>query len=154
MEENNNVHQLSVALNQLLNAYENLQKERKELITKLKVAENKNMQLDNKLNSLSNVSSQQSNEMGDMLNRIETILSSPLEVKQNTPIQTLTKAYDIAKSYGLKYVYIGNVGATNNTICPKCNELLVSRKYFNTEFNIIQNNSCPKCGNKIYGIWS
>lgn len=79
MEENNNVQQLSVALNQLLDAYENLQKENKELSAKLEEAENKNIQLDDKLNSLSNTTSLQSNEMGDMLNRIETILSNPLE---------------------------------------------------------------------------
>ena len=77
MEENNNVQQLSAALNQLLDAYENLQKENKELTAKLEDAENKNTELDNKINSLSSATNHQSTEMGDMLNRIETILSNP-----------------------------------------------------------------------------
>lgn len=32
-----------------------------------------------------------------------------------TPIQTLKNAYDIGKSQGLNYVYMGNAGLENNT---------------------------------------
>ena len=81
MEENNNVQQLSVALNQLLDAYENLQNENKELTSKFEEIQNKNTELENKLNSLNTETNIQSTEMGDMLTRIETILSDPFETK-------------------------------------------------------------------------
>ena len=71
-----------------------------------------------------------------------------------TPIESLKMAYNIAKEAGLNYVYIGNAHIINNTYCPKCNSLLVSRENFLTTKIDIKNSSCPKCGFKIYGVWS
>ncbi len=72
-----------------------------------------------------------------------------------TDIETLKKAYNIAKVEGLKFVYIGNVPGTQyeNTYCPKCGKLLVGRYgYTVTEINIIDG-KCKFCGEKITGIW-
>ena len=46
-----------------------------------------------------------------------------------TPVKTLEAAKAIARSEGLKYIYIGNVPGSNdtNTICPGCGTILVER---------------------------
>ncbi|MCM8826113.1 MAG: AmmeMemoRadiSam system radical SAM enzyme [Candidatus Omnitrophica bacterium] len=71
-----------------------------------------------------------------------------------TPIETLRKAKEIGKSYGLKYVYLGNVDEGTDTYCFSCHKLLVKRGYFYSilEYNI-KNGLCPYCGEKIGGIW-
>jgi pyruvate formate lyase activating enzyme len=72
-----------------------------------------------------------------------------------TPIEKLQEAYRIAKDVGLKYVYIGNVPGNpqENTYCPNCNKLLVSRTgYMINEVNI-KDDHCKFCGYKISGIW-
>ena len=49
---------------------------------------------------------------------------------ERTSLETLKRCYDIGKSVGLKYIYIGNVnGVDNNTRCPNCNNLLIKRNY-------------------------
>ncbi len=72
----------------------------------------------------------------------------------HTPEKTLLEAMEIAKKK-LDYVYLGNIGGhDNNTYCPKCNNLLVNRGYFNTiATGLKDNNICKKCGNKIYGVF-
>jgi pyruvate formate lyase activating enzyme len=72
-----------------------------------------------------------------------------------TPIGVLTQARDIALAAGMKYVYIGNVPGLDaqNTICPKCKELLVERKGFTVTKNLIEKGACKKCGEKIPGVW-
>jgi len=71
-----------------------------------------------------------------------------------TPEATLLRAFDIAKSAGLKYVYIGNLRTknTDNTYCPKCKELLIERDGFCVIKNRITNSQCPDCGEKIAGF--
>ena len=72
-----------------------------------------------------------------------------------TPVEKLQEAYRIAKDVGLKYVYIGNVPGNpqENTYCPNCNKLLVSRTgYMINEVNI-KDDHCKFCGYKISGIW-
>ena len=46
-----------------------------------------------------------------------------------TPVKTLEKHYEIAKSEGLKYVYLGNVPGHpwEHTYCAGCNEIVVKR---------------------------
>jgi len=70
-----------------------------------------------------------------------------------TPLSTLRRAYQIGKEKGLYYVYQGNVGEGENTFCPSCGQLLVSRRYFSV-VNKIKNGKCPFCGEKIQGIMS
>ena len=70
-----------------------------------------------------------------------------------TKVQTLKRAYDIAKKAGLYYVYLGNVNLPEDTYCPKCGELLIDRSGYNVTLNKIENGKCPKCDTKIKGIW-
>ena len=69
-----------------------------------------------------------------------------------TPIESLEKAYAVAKSEGLNYVYIGNVPGhpSENTYCPNCNELLIKRFSFEiTKWNLAKDMRCPVCGQQI-----
>jgi pyruvate formate lyase activating enzyme len=68
-----------------------------------------------------------------------------------TPLETLEKAYDVAKKEGLKYVYLGNVGhRLENTYCPKCGSLAIERTILGiTKFLLKRGLKCFKCENKI-----
>lgn len=70
-----------------------------------------------------------------------------------TPIETLEKAYKIAKSVGLKYVSLGNVPGHkyNSTFCPKCNKIVIKRVHFDVLEKNIKDGKCKFCGEKIYG---
>lgn len=72
-----------------------------------------------------------------------------------TPIGVLTQARDIALASGMKYVYIGNVPGLDaqNTICPKCKQVVVERRGFTVVKNDLVKGCCPKCGEKIAGFW-
>ena len=72
-----------------------------------------------------------------------------------TPVEKLQEAYRIAKSVGLKYVYIGNVPGhpAENTYCPKCEKLLVKRMGYEIQENNIQKGKCKFCGFEIAGRW-
>jgi len=68
-----------------------------------------------------------------------------------TPPETLENFYNIAKSY-LHYVYIGNLHTDTgqNTYCPNCNTLTISRTgYFTKIENINQQGICTKCNNVV-----
>jgi len=71
-----------------------------------------------------------------------------------TPLETLEKAYKIAKEEGLNYVYIGNVRSKyENTYCHNCDKLVVKRVgYFIPEINI-QKGKCKFCNSSIPGVW-
>lgn len=71
-----------------------------------------------------------------------------------TPMNTLLKAYEIAKKAGLDYPYLGNIMKTDyeNTRCRTCSTMLVKRRtrfverlYSQKEGKIM----CPKCGSVI-----
>ncbi len=71
-----------------------------------------------------------------------------------TPIESLERAYEIGKSAGLHYVYLGNVpGAkTENTFCYNCGKMLIERFGYHIAANYIKNSCCPDCGVKIAGF--
>ncbi len=76
----------------------------------------------------------------------------------NTTLDTLIRAVEIGLEAGLHYVYAGNlpgrVGNYENTYCPKCNTLLVERSgYRILQDRLSGRGACPKCGEKIAGIW-
>jgi len=73
--------------------------------------------------------------------------------KGPTPIETLQRAYNIAKEAGLYYVYMGNVALPSITYCPTCNESLIKRVGFSVVENRLINGHCPKCNTKIAGVW-
>ncbi len=74
----------------------------------------------------------------------------------HTPVKTLEEAMKIARSEGMKYVYIGNVMGhpANSTYCPTCNKKLIERSHFIMLKNHLKNGRCPTCNEKIPGIWS
>ncbi len=72
-----------------------------------------------------------------------------------TPYQTLKQAYDIARSEGIHYVYIGNVpgGEEDHTYCHHCGEPAIERRGYSIVSNNIRNGKCGKCGGSIPGRW-
>jgi pyruvate formate lyase activating enzyme len=69
-----------------------------------------------------------------------------------TKIETLEKAYEMAKKAGVLYPYIGNVNGHKyeNTYCPNCGERLIKR--FGPQviaYSITEDKKCPKCGAQI-----
>lgn len=78
--------------------------------------------------------------------------------KPRTPVETLEKAYNIAKQEWLRYVYIWNVNVPEyeTTYCPKCWEKLVERSWFvgeNIRTYWEEEWTCPCCNTKIPWIW-
>lgn len=76
----------------------------------------------------------------------------------NTDSQTLIRAAEIGREAGLRYVYAGNlpgnVGEYETTHCPHCSYQLVKRSgYAVQKYKITDEGKCPKCGEKIAGIW-
>jgi len=70
----------------------------------------------------------------------------------STPVKTLEKARDLARSMGVLFPYVGNVPGHKyeNTWCPECGELLIKRFGFTIAGNrITSDKKCPKCGFKI-----
>ncbi len=67
-----------------------------------------------------------------------------------TKLKSLYNAFDIAKTAGLKYVYVGNVSNKkySQTICPNCSKTAIKREnYFGVEeLNIDKEGNCNSCG--------
>lgn len=72
-----------------------------------------------------------------------------------TKIEKLKEARKIALDAGLKYVYTGNLqdDEGNNTYCHSCNKILIKRRGFNIIENNLENGKCPRCKEKIPGVW-
>lgn len=73
--------------------------------------------------------------------------------KSATKISTLLKAYNTARSMGLKYVYTGNLTnkETSSTYCKNChNAIIVRNGYELIEYNLHDGN-CIFCGTKCDG---
>ncbi len=77
---------------------------------------------------------------------------------RNTPAHALMRAAETGRKEGLHFVYAGNLpGQTEkyeNTSCPSCNELLITRRGFTVLRNLMINGRCPKCARVIPGVWS
>ena len=76
----------------------------------------------------------------------------------STPPETLLRAAKIGEKAGLNFVYTGNLpgltGKYEDTRCPKCQHVLVQRYGFSLKnYSITREGCCPKCGEKIPGIW-
>jgi pyruvate formate lyase activating enzyme len=74
-----------------------------------------------------------------------------------TPIVTLERAWNAARSEGLSFAYLGNVPGHpgENTTCPGCGALLIHRIGFEVlENHLLAGGRCPKCGRVIPGVWS
>ena len=70
----------------------------------------------------------------------------------STKIETLEKAYNMAKKEGVIYPYLGNVQGHKyeNTYCPKCGDTVIQRLGCTTvQYKVTQDKKCPKCGQNI-----
>jgi len=72
-----------------------------------------------------------------------------------TPTRTLERAVTIAKSQGLKFVYVGNVPGhrAENTYCPACAKMIIQRSGYSIVNNRVKNGRCSYCGAHIAGVW-
>jgi pyruvate formate lyase activating enzyme len=73
-----------------------------------------------------------------------------------TPVETLDKAYEIAKSVGIKHVYVGNVQLPDkeDTFCAECGKKIVDRGMMFTVGAVkMKNGKCGHCGKKVEGVW-
>ena len=69
-----------------------------------------------------------------------------------TPLEDLRKGYQIAKNEGLKFVYLGNMPTTefDNTICPKCSNTVIERKFIGVkERHLDAVGNCKYCNYPI-----
>lgn len=73
-----------------------------------------------------------------------------------TPVGTLEKAYDMARTAGIRYPFVGNVPdhEGNHTYCPKCGKVVIRRTgFFVTEMQIAKG-LCRYCQTPIAGVWT
>jgi pyruvate formate lyase activating enzyme len=71
-----------------------------------------------------------------------------------TPIGNLQRAFEIGKSAGLRYVYLGNVPGSKaeSTFCYNCGRMLIERIGYRIATNSIKDSKCPDCGTQITGF--
>lgn len=73
-----------------------------------------------------------------------------------TPPFTLARAHDIATSYGLHYVYTGNVHdrARGSTYCPSCHAQVIGRDWYElTAWKLTADGRCGTCGAACAGVF-
>jgi pyruvate formate lyase activating enzyme len=72
-----------------------------------------------------------------------------------TPPLTVTRAREIARSKGLRYVYTGNVHDRDggSTWCPGCGELLIERDWYELGQWNLEGGRCQSCGYEIAGVF-
>lgn len=76
-----------------------------------------------------------------------------LQDRDGMPIETLLRAYDIAKTAGMKHAYVGNVHDVRHqsTYCPECKNLLIERDWHALgTYNLI-GDKCRHCSTSIAG---
>ncbi len=73
----------------------------------------------------------------------------------STPQSTLQRARQIGLDQGLHHVYTGNRPGFGgeDTSCPNCGLLLISRQGFRVTVNRLSVGCCPSCRRQIAGIW-
>ena len=73
---------------------------------------------------------------------------------RHTPENILKRALEIGKSYGLRYVYAGNLsGYGNVTSCPGCQRIVIKRQGFTvTEYNL-DGGVCLFCKTPLDGVF-
>ena len=74
-----------------------------------------------------------------------------------TPVDTLLRASQHGKKAGLQFVYAGNlpgqVENTENTYCPRCQQLVVERRGFQVLSIQLTGDLCPSCNISVPGRW-
>jgi pyruvate formate lyase activating enzyme len=75
-----------------------------------------------------------------------------------TSVSTIIKAAEIGREAGLSFTYAGNIPGRveeyENTHCPRCQAAVIRRCGFTIlEYKITADGTCPKCSDKIAGVW-
>ena len=73
-----------------------------------------------------------------------------------TPVETLTRARQIALRNGVRYAYTGNVHdeSGESTYCHNCGALLIGRDwYVLSEWRLTPDGRCPDCGEPLAGVF-
>jgi pyruvate formate lyase activating enzyme len=72
-----------------------------------------------------------------------------------TPVETMERARGIARKAGLHHIYIGNMAGRdyNDTMCPGCGSLLISRTGFSVKVKGLKGDACSKCGDRLFGVF-
>jgi pyruvate formate lyase activating enzyme len=73
-----------------------------------------------------------------------------------TPVDTLVKAREAARTEGLHYVYIGNVpglAGAETTFCPNCKKAVIERDIFAVTALHLEAGRCRFCRTRIAGVW-
>jgi len=76
--------------------------------------------------------------------------------RPKTPASTLRRARDIARSYGLRYVYTGNVhdAQGGSTRCHSCDTLLIERDWYQLQhWQLTNDGHCLSCGEACAGVF-
>jgi pyruvate formate lyase activating enzyme len=71
-----------------------------------------------------------------------------------TPPATLTRAREIARLAGLRYVYTGNVHDTEggSTYCPSCEQPVIVRDWYEIrDYCLTDQGACQHCGERLAG---
>jgi pyruvate formate lyase activating enzyme len=71
-----------------------------------------------------------------------------------TPPETLTRAREIARLAGLRYVYTGNVHDVqgSSTYCPSCEKLVIERDWYDIRgYHLSAAGACEFCGTQLAG---
>lgn len=73
-----------------------------------------------------------------------------------TPVSTLERAWEIAKTAGLRYAYVGNVPGHpgNHTHCPACGGIVIRRADFFVTAVHLRAGRCAWCGSPVAGVWA
>ena len=71
----------------------------------------------------------------------------------HTSLESMLEAKEIAHSFGLKYVYLGNIQTDTSTYCPKCKSELIDRRGFHAKITGMHKGVCINCNEKIAGVW-
>jgi len=66
-----------------------------------------------------------------------------------TLLKKMKEARNIAKKIGLNFIYLGNMRADNDTRCPNCDTIILSRSYFSSGSLNLERGKCPNCGRDI-----
>lgn len=75
--------------------------------------------------------------------------------RPKTPHETLIRAFNIARSAGIRYPYVGNVHDVErqSTYCPQCGKLLIQRDWHQLGLYQIADNHCIHCQTQIAGVF-